>query len=72
MKILFIGGTGTISMAITRLLAEQGHELYLLNRGNRNSDLPANVRTIVADISNEEDTVKKLGDMTFDSVGEFI
>ena len=30
MKILFIGGTGTISMAITRLLAEQGHELYLL------------------------------------------
>ena len=72
MKILFIGGTGTISMAITRLLAEQGHELYLLNRGNRNSDLPANVRTIVADISNEEDTLKKLGDMTFDSVGEFI
>ena len=36
MKILFIGGTGTISMAITRLLAKQGHELYLLNRGNRN------------------------------------
>ena len=31
MKILFIGGTGTISMAITRLLAQQGHELYLLN-----------------------------------------
>ena len=72
MKILFIGGTGTISMAISRLLAEQGHELYLLNRGNRTSELPANVRTIVADISNEEDVVNKLGDMTFDSVGEFI
>ncbi|WP_303788197.1 SDR family oxidoreductase [Ruminococcus flavefaciens] len=72
MKILFIGGTGTISMAITRLLAQQGHELYLLNRGNRNTDLPENVRTIIADISNEEETEKKLEGMSFDCVGEFI
>ena len=72
MKILFIGGTGTISMAITRLLAQQGHELWLLNRGNRNSDLPENVRTIIADISNEEETAKKLEGMSFDCVGEFI
>lgn len=35
MKALFIGGTGTISSAITRQLAAQGCELYLLNRGNR-------------------------------------
>ena len=53
MKILFVGGTGTISMAITRLLAKQGHDLTLLNRGNRNLDLPENVKTIEADISNE-------------------
>jgi nucleoside-diphosphate-sugar epimerase len=72
MKILFIGGTGTISMAITRLLAQQGHELWLLNRGNRNSDLPENVRTIIADISDEEETAKKLKGMSFDCVGEFI
>ena len=72
MKILFIGGTGTISMAITRLLAEKGEELYLLNRGNRNSDLPANVKTIIADINNEEETAEKLKGMEFDCVGEFI
>ncbi|MBO4877593.1 MAG: SDR family oxidoreductase [Ruminococcus sp.] len=72
MKILFIGGTGTISMAITRLLAEQGHELYLLNRGNRNSGLPENVKIITADIGNEEETAKKLEGMSFDCVGEFI
>ena len=72
MKILFIGGTGTISMAITRLLAQQGHELYLLNRGNRNDELPSGVKTIIADISNEEETAKKLEGMTFDCVGEFI
>ena len=72
MKILFIGGTGTISMAITRLLAERGHELYLLNRGNRNDSLPAGVKTIIADIGNEEETAGKLSGMTFDCVGEFI
>ena len=72
MKILFIGGTGTISMAITRLLAEQGHELYLLNRGNRNLDLPDNVRTIITDINDEQGTAEKLKGMEFDCVGEFI
>jgi predicted amino acid dehydrogenase len=30
MKALFIGGTGTISSAITKQLAEKGCELYLL------------------------------------------
>ncbi|SDA20602.1 Nucleoside-diphosphate-sugar epimerase [Ruminococcus sp. YE71] len=72
MRILFIGGTGTISMAITRLLAQQGHELYLLNRGSRNADLPENVRTIIADISYEQETAEKLAGMDFDCVGEFI
>ena len=72
MKILFIGGTGTISMAITRLLAQQGHDLYLLNRGTRSDEIPSGVKTIIADISNEEETAKKLEGMTFDCVGEFI
>ena len=72
MKILFIGGTGTISMAITRLLAKQGHDLYLLNRGTRNDEIPSGVKSIIADISNEEETAKKLEGMTFDCVGEFI
>ena len=72
MKILFIGGTGTISMAITRRLAAQGHDLTLLNRGNRNSDLPENVKVIAADINNESETAAKLEGMTFDCVGEFI
>ena len=36
MKVLFIGGTGTISMAITKKLLAEGHQVYLVNRGNRN------------------------------------
>ena len=72
MKILFIGGTGTISMAITRLLCEQGHELYLLNRGSRNASLPENVKLIRADIGSEAEVAEKLEGMSFDCVGEFI
>ncbi len=34
MRALFIGGTGTISTAVSRLAVELGWELYLLNRGN--------------------------------------
>lgn len=73
MKILIIGGTGTISSAITRQLAAEGHDLWLLNRGNRNSDLPQNVRLITGDINEHpEEVMVKLGDETFDSVCEFI
>ena len=72
MKILLIGGTGTISMAITKLLAQQGHEVLLLNRGGRNSELPETVRTIQCDISDEKEAAEKLKGMSFDCVGEFI
>lgn len=72
MKILFIGGTGTISMAITRLLAQQGHEVLLLNRGSRSSELPEGVRVIKCDINDETAVREKLGGMQLDAVCEFI
>lgn len=38
-----LGVTGTISSAVTRLLAESGYELWLLNLGNRAAEMPAGV-----------------------------
>ena len=55
MKVLFIGGTGLISTASTRLAAERGIELTLLKRGQRTPDLPENVGTITADRVNIAD-----------------
>ena len=73
MKALFIGGTGKISAAIVRrLVRELGWEVWLLNRGNRKAEVPAGVRQIIADISDEADTAEKLKGMTFDTVCEFI
>ncbi|MCI1210114.1 MAG: NAD-dependent epimerase/dehydratase family protein [Treponema sp.] len=71
MKILFIGGTGTISMAITRQIAAAGQELYILNRGNRLTDLDG-VHEIHADIHNEAQVKEKLQGMKFDTVADFI
>lgn len=73
MKILFIGGTGTISSAITRQLAEKPDtQLYLINRGTHSDEVPENIITITADINNEADVASKLEGMTFDSVCDFI
>ena len=72
LKILLIGGTGTISMAVTRRLAAQGHEVFLLNRGTRSAGLPESVTVLRGDISKEAETAKLLEGMQFDAVGEFI
>ncbi len=72
MKILLIGGTGTISSAITGQLAETEHEVYLLNRGNRNAEVPASVKIINADANNEAEVEQKLQGMSFDAICQFI
>lgn len=73
MKALFIGGTGTISMGIVRqLAARKDWEVWLLNRGNRSAEVPEGIHTITANIQDEADVLAKIGDMTFDVVGEFI
>ncbi len=73
MKALFIGGTGTISAAIVRRLAEDPRwEVWLLNRGSRKEAVPEGVRQITADIHNEQDAAEKLKGMYFDTVCEFI
>ena len=72
MKILMIGGTGTISSAITRQLAESDNELWLLNRGSRKNEVPNNVKQIIADIDDEKEVLRQIGDTLFDAVCEFI
>ena len=72
MRILMIGGTGTISSAITRQLAESEHELWLLNRGNRQNEVPENVKQLHVDINDEAEVLRLIGDTQFDAVCEFI
>ncbi|MDP4088688.1 MAG: SDR family oxidoreductase [Bacillota bacterium] len=72
MKALFIGGTGTISSAITRLAVQKGWELYLLNRGNKMDRIPEGAKVITADINDEEKVAGLIKDIKFDVVADFI
>jgi nucleoside-diphosphate-sugar epimerase len=72
MKLLFIGGTGTISAAISRALLADGHELYLLNRGNKNNILPEGATSLVADVNDEQKVATLIKDLSFDAVADFI
>ena len=73
MKVLFIGGTGTISMAIVRRLSAMPEmDVWLLNRGTRAAELPEGVHTITTDISDEKAVAEKLKNQFFDTVCEFI
>ena len=72
MKALFIGGTGLISSAVSRLAVERGIELALLNRGQRGGFFPAGARHINADARDAAAVRKALGKETFDVVVDWI
>jgi len=73
MKVLMIGGTGTISAAIAdRMVNELGWDVWLLNRGNRSGRAPENAHQITCDIRDEAAAAEALGAMTFDAACEFI
>ncbi len=69
-RILFIGGTGIISAACTRLAVARGHTVTLLNRGKH--AIPAGVHVIEADVNDEAAAARALADRTFDVVVQFV
>jgi nucleoside-diphosphate-sugar epimerase len=72
MKVLFIGGTGVISSACTRLALERGVELYLLNRGQSARPAPENARLLQGDIRQPDQVAQLIGSQTFEAVVDWI
>ena len=73
MRVLFIGGTGIISTACTRLAAELGIDLTLLTRGRRAADLPSGVKTLTVDMADTASAARALGGAaSFDAVVDWI
>ncbi len=73
MKVLFIGGTGLISSACSRLAIEGGMDLYLLNRGqNHSRPAPKEAHLIQADIRDPDAARAALEKYSFDVVVDFI
>jgi nucleoside-diphosphate-sugar epimerase len=71
MKVLFIGGTGIISTAVSRQALARGIELFHLNRGQNRSDLTG-VRQMTADIYHLEEVRRILQGLAFDVVVDWI
>lgn len=74
LRVLFLGGTGTISASCVRLATETGMRVSVLNRG-RNAigrTLPDNVTTIVADVNDDAALAAALGDESYDAVVNFL
>ncbi|MCL6602738.1 MAG: SDR family oxidoreductase [Paenibacillus sp.] len=72
MKVLFIGGTGLISQAVSKLAVERGVELFLFNRGQRDEFVPEGAKVILGDIRNQTEAAAALKDYEFDVVVDWI
>ena len=71
MKILFVGGTGFISTAVSRLVVAKGWELFLLNRGQRQAN-PPGCKSLVADINRADDVRAAMGGIKFDVIVDWV
>jgi len=71
MRVLFIGGTGQISLDVGRVAVERGIELYLLTRG-QSKERVEGAHTIVADIHQPEQVKQALNGMHFDVIVNWI
>jgi nucleoside-diphosphate-sugar epimerase len=72
LKVLFIGGTGVISSACAALCAENGFDLWLLNRAKNFRPPPMDANLIRADIRKTAEVRSAIARLDFDVVVDWI
>ena len=73
LRVLFIGGSGTISAACSQLAAERGIKLSVLNRGATHlRPLPPEATVLDGDIRDHLAAREALGDLEFDAVVDWV
>src|SRR3984957_1355875 len=73
LRVLFIGGSGVISSACSRVAVENGVELFVLNRGRSTTrPLPPGVAMLQADIREPRTVRDVIKDLDFDSVVDWV
>ena len=68
MRVLVVGGTEFISLALVRALIRDGHAVTVLNRGRKNDRLPAGVSVIPCDRKDHAALQSALAGARFDGV----
>jgi len=72
MKVLFIGGTGIISSACSRLAVQRGIDLTLLTRGQHAAETVDGAETVRADINDGSTVARQLDGRHFDAIVNWI
>ncbi len=71
-SVLFVGGTGQISLPCVEKAVAAGHDVSVFNRGQRDAGLPAGVTSIVGDMRDPASYRGALGGKRFDVVAQFM
>lgn len=71
MKVLLLGGTGTLSTEVLRCSQLSNYITSVLNRGIHRPHINELVQTYIADLRNSESVAKALGDDKFDVIVDF-
>jgi nucleoside-diphosphate-sugar epimerase len=72
-KVLFIGGSGVISSASSRLAVARGIDLHVLNRGtSHDRPLPPEATVLRADVRDPAAARAALGHLEFDAVVDWV
>jgi nucleoside-diphosphate-sugar epimerase len=74
LRVLYIGGTGTISASCVRLSVETGMRVSVLNRGSNTSDrtIPDTVEMLTGDVNDDAALAVAIGDRSCDAVVNFL
>jgi nucleoside-diphosphate-sugar epimerase len=71
LKVLFIGGTGQISLPCVAAAVAAGHDVCVFNRGATGAELPAGVTSITGDMKDGAGYAR-LGETSWDVVCQFM
>jgi nucleoside-diphosphate-sugar epimerase len=73
LRVLFVGGSGTISSACSDLAVAHGLDLYVLNRGqSKDRPLPAEATVLHGDIRDPQSVAKAIDGLDFDVVVDWV
>ena len=68
MRVLVMGGTQFNGLALVHELAQTGHQVVILNRGQTEADLPHGVERVFADRTNHDQMREVLGTVNVDAI----
>ena len=74
LRVLYIGGTGTISSSCVRVSLESGMSVNVLNRGDNSAarQRPDGVTWLAGDVTDDRSLLAAIGDQHFDAVVNFL